>query len=115
LAAVDGRILAVGTTDEIKSYVGPGTRVVDLEGRLAVPGFIDGHVHFIDGSFELLEVNLKDARDEAEFVRRIAEKARSVIATCSTPQRASPRACSPGATTSRSPESPFSLLRAFTT
>ncbi len=78
LAAVDGRILAVGTTDEIKSYVGPGTRVVDLEGRLAVPGFIDGHVHFIDGSFELLEVNLKDARDEAEFVRRIAEKAKSL-------------------------------------
>ncbi len=78
VAMVDGRILSVGTTDQIHAYVGRETQVIDLQGRLAVPGFIDSHVHFIDGGFQLLEVGLKDARDETEFTRRIAEKAKSL-------------------------------------
>ena len=48
VAMASDRILAVGSSDEIRSYAGPNTRVVDLEGRFAVPGFIDDHVHFID-------------------------------------------------------------------
>ncbi len=80
LAAAGGRILAVGTTDEIRAYVGPGTRVVDLEGRLAVPGLIDSHAHFLEGGFQLLAVDLKDARDEAEFLRRLEAKAKTLPA-----------------------------------
>ena len=41
VAVRDGRILAVGTTDEIRRIAGPQTRVVDVEGRSVVPGFID--------------------------------------------------------------------------
>lgn len=78
VAILDGRIVAVGTNDEIKPYVASNTQVVDLGGRLAVPGFIDDHTHFLGGSFQLLEVNLKNTRDEAEFKRRIAEKAASL-------------------------------------
>ncbi|PYV21776.1 MAG: hypothetical protein DMG27_19880, partial [Acidobacteria bacterium] len=78
VAMASGRILAVGRSDEIRSYVGPNARVVDLQGRFAVPGFIDDHVHFMAGGFQLLEVNLKDAPNEAEFVRRLAEKAKSL-------------------------------------
>jgi hypothetical protein len=71
----NGRILAVGSDEEIRGCKGPNTEVVDLGGRLVVPGLADGHAHFIDGGFQLLEVDLKDARSEREFVRRIADKA----------------------------------------
>jgi predicted amidohydrolase YtcJ len=80
VAMANGRILAVGSSDQIRSYVGPNTRVIDLKGRLAVPGFIDSHVHFMAGSFQLLEVNLKDTRDEADFTRRLGEKAKTLPA-----------------------------------
>lgn len=80
LAAADGRILEVGSDNLVQQYVGPNTRVVDLAGRFAMPGFIDDHVHFVDGSFQLLAVDLKLTRDEKEFVRRLAEKAKSLPA-----------------------------------
>ena len=46
LAARGDTIVAVGTNEEIAAYVGPRTRVVDLAGRRAIPGFIEGHGHF---------------------------------------------------------------------
>ena len=78
VAISNGRFLAGGTSNEIKSYISDGTQVIDLGGRAAVPGFIDDHVHFMQGSFQLLEVDLKDASSETEFVRRLAEKAKSL-------------------------------------
>ena len=45
-----------------------------------MPGLIDSHAHFIGGGFQLLSVDLKDARSEEEFTRRIAEKARTLDA-----------------------------------
>jgi len=47
LAAAGDTILAVGGTDEIEAYVGSSTRVIDLDGRVATPGFIEGHGHFM--------------------------------------------------------------------
>ncbi len=47
LAVADDTILSVGSTAEIDAYTGSDTRVVDLDGRLAVPGFIEGHGHFM--------------------------------------------------------------------
>ena len=41
-----GRILAVGTTADIRSWIGASTEVIDLRGRTATPGLIDTHVHF---------------------------------------------------------------------
>ena len=78
VAIANGRILAVGSDAEIQSYVGRNSKVIDLEGRLAVPGMIDSHAHFIVGGFQLLSVGLKDARTEEEFTRRIGEKAKSL-------------------------------------
>ena len=72
VAIANGRILAVGSDEEIAAYKGPNTAVIDLKGRLAVPGLTDSHAHFIQGGFQLLSVDLKDARSEEEFVRRIA-------------------------------------------
>ena len=78
VAIANGRILAVGSDTEMQAYVGPNTKVVDLQGRLAAPGLIDSHAHFIGGGFQLLEIDLKDARSEEEFIRRIGEKAKTL-------------------------------------
>jgi len=46
--AVNGRtILAVGTMQDIDGYIGPETKVIDLNGKLAIPGLIEGHGHFL--------------------------------------------------------------------
>ena len=73
VAVWQGRILAVGDTADIKSLIGPGTEVLDVGGGLVLPGFSDSHTHFESGGFYLLGVDLKDAVDEDEFGRRLAE------------------------------------------
>jgi predicted amidohydrolase YtcJ len=45
LAIAGGRIVFTGGTTEAKEYVGPGTKVVDLGGRMVMPGIVDGHFH----------------------------------------------------------------------
>jgi hypothetical protein len=78
VAIANGRILAVGSDAEIGTYIGANSKVVDLKGRLAVPGLIDSHVHFIEGGFQLLSIDLKDARSEEEFTRRVGERAKTL-------------------------------------
>jgi hypothetical protein len=78
VAIANGRILAVGSDEQVRGYVGTNTKVIDLQGRLAVPGLVDSHAHFIMGGFQLLEIDLKNARSEEEFSRRIAEKAKTL-------------------------------------
>jgi predicted amidohydrolase YtcJ len=63
LAIRDGKILAVGTDGDITQYRGPSTKVIDGNGRLVLPGFTDCHVHFMDGSFSLQQVNVEDAKN----------------------------------------------------
>ena len=75
LAASGGRIVAVGTDEEIERYRGPDTRVVDLDGNLAVPGFIEGHAHFLGLGRSLMIVDLKGARNWSEVVDRVAAAA----------------------------------------
>jgi predicted amidohydrolase YtcJ len=73
LAVWRDRILAVGTTAEIQRLAGAHTRLIDLKGRRVVPGFHDSHVHLLGAGLQLSQVALKDARDEAEFGRRLRE------------------------------------------
>lgn len=74
-AVKDGRILDVGSSPDMAAYIGDGTDVVDLQGAFVVPGLIDNHVHFFEGSFTLTQVQLRDAATPEEFTRRIAEAA----------------------------------------
>jgi predicted amidohydrolase YtcJ len=67
-----GRVLHVGTDEEVRRFLGPGTRQIDLAGRLVVPGFIDNHTHFLDGGFQLGSVDLRAAHSREEFIRRLA-------------------------------------------
>ncbi|HEX8317866.1 amidohydrolase [Longimicrobium sp.] len=80
VAVRDGRIVAVGSEAEVRRLAGPETRVVDAAGSMVVPGFIDAHVHFVDGGFRLSQVQLRDARTPAEFAARIRDYARTVPA-----------------------------------
>src|SRR5438093_7359255 len=73
--AIEGnRIVAVGSSSDI----GRNGSVINLKGRLAVPGFIDNHTHFIDSGMELSRVQLRDAKTPHEFARRIGEYAKRV-------------------------------------
>lgn len=72
---VDGRILAVGSNDEVRAALGPADDL-DLRGRAVVPGMIDAHLHFLDLSLALTEVALTGARSIAEAVERVAARAR---------------------------------------
>ena len=71
LAVAGDRIAAVGSGAEIRKLVPAGVQVIDGQGRMMVPGFIDSHVHFVDGGFGLASVQLRDARTPAEFIARI--------------------------------------------
>jgi len=71
--AVHGEdITAVGTTHEVDQLIGSATQVIVADGEMLVPGFIDAHVHFLDGGRTIASVQLRDARSPAEFTQRIA-------------------------------------------
>src|SRR5690348_10866711 len=70
--AVSGdRIVAVGASAQIRKMADSATRIIDAKGAMLVPGFIDSHVHFLDGGFGLSSVQLRDAATPAEFIARI--------------------------------------------
>ena len=76
VAIAGDRILAVGTTAEIRKLVGPSTRVIDLKGRLAIPGLIDGHGHFMELGESKRQLDLTTARTWDEIVAKVGEAAR---------------------------------------
>ncbi|HUV54436.1 MAG TPA: amidohydrolase [Candidatus Krumholzibacteriaceae bacterium] len=59
VAVKDGKIVAVGTTRQVKELANSGTNVIDLEGRLMLPGFIDTHEHCIRRGLQMDWVNCK--------------------------------------------------------
>ena len=61
------KIVFIGSNEEAQKWIEKNTRVVDLKGRLMLPGFIDDHTHFTDGGFYLLGINLRDAKSTMEF------------------------------------------------
>jgi hypothetical protein len=73
LAVRDGRLVYVGSDGGAAAYIGPGTRVLDLPGRMVLPGFHDNHVHPIGGGLELGECNLYDVKTPEEAERVIRE------------------------------------------
>jgi predicted amidohydrolase YtcJ len=73
------RITAVGSFAEITSQTA-NAEVIDLNGAFVTPGFIDTHVHFLDGGFRLTSVQLRDAKTPQEFTARIKAFADTVPA-----------------------------------
>ncbi len=81
IAIRNGKLIAVGSDEEVRKHAGPKTRVMDLHGRTATPGLIDTHNHFADGGInELYHVELSDCVKIEEVVRRVREKAKTLKA-----------------------------------
>ncbi len=76
LAARDGRIVAVGTDGEIERWIGERTRVIDLGGRLAIPGFIEGHGHFMGLGNARMILDLTTAATWEDIVDMVGAAAR---------------------------------------
>ena len=81
LAIRDGRVLAVGRSDEMRKRAGPNATIVDLSGRTVIPGLIDSHMHAVRaGLFFGREVNWTGVKSIPEAMARIAAKARATPA-----------------------------------
>ena len=76
LAVKGGRILAIGSDADMAPYIGKATQVVDLKGMTAVPGFIEGHGHFMELGRSLTELDLTKAKDWDDIVALVADAAK---------------------------------------
>jgi predicted amidohydrolase YtcJ len=76
LAARGGKVVALGTNQQIQSFVGPDTKIVNLRGRLAIPGFIEGHGHFMALGASKMSLNLRDVKNWDQIVAMVAAAAR---------------------------------------
>ena len=76
---VGSRIAAVGES-AVKHKIGKRTRVVDLQGAFVVPGFVDGHVHFLLAAATLTPPDLRHTGSREEFARAVADAAGQLTA-----------------------------------
>ncbi len=76
VAVKNGRIVFVGSSDSVQAFVGRGTRVLDLPGRMVLPGFVDTHVHPVTGGIELGECDLNAASTLDDVKRTIVDCAK---------------------------------------
>jgi predicted amidohydrolase YtcJ len=77
VAVTDGRIAAVGTDADMRPYVGPRTEVVNLRGRMLLPGFQDAHVHASGGGLERSQCDLTGEHTREGYlaaIRRYADR-----------------------------------------
>ena len=73
IAVRNGRIAALGSTGEIEGTVGPDTEVIELDGRLAIPGFIEGHGHFMGVGDAQMILKLGESANWNRIVDQVAE------------------------------------------
>ena len=79
LAVRDGTIIATGDKESVLSLQGPNTRMLDLQGRALLPGFIDAHSHVVQSTLKFAVVNLDphpigDVRTIADIQRKLSER-----------------------------------------
>ena len=73
-------IIFVGDSVGIKKFISNSTQIIDAQGATVTPGFIDAHVHFIDGGSNLASVQLRDANTKILFLQRIKDFANTIPA-----------------------------------
>jgi len=76
IAIRDSTILFVGS--DYKPFQGAKTEIIDLDGKMMVPGFIDNHTHFLSGGMQLASVDLRNAKSKNEFINILKRYCRSL-------------------------------------
>ena len=76
IAIKGDRILAVGAEEEVLAYADAETRKIDLQGDFLMPGFIEGHAHFVGLGQSMMMLKLADAKTWDEIVQQVAEAAK---------------------------------------
>ena len=77
LAITGGHVTAVGSDADIQRYIGPNTRVIDLGGHLAIPGFIESHGHFTGLGMALTELDLMGVPSWQDIAAMVGNAART--------------------------------------
>ncbi|WZL73894.1 amidohydrolase [Clostridiaceae bacterium 35-E11] len=70
VAVKAGRIIKVGTNDEILLLKEPRTKIIDLKGKMVIPGFNESHVHLLNYGYSLQKVDCSDAKSVEEIIER---------------------------------------------
>ncbi|MCW4035864.1 MAG: amidohydrolase family protein, partial [Candidatus Bathyarchaeota archaeon] len=75
VAVGDGKIIAVGSSDEVARWRGEGTEVVDLGGKVVLPGLIDSHLHMLGTGLAMAQINCRTPpmRSIADIVKAVEE------------------------------------------
>jgi predicted amidohydrolase YtcJ len=76
IAVRGDKIAALGTNADAQKWIGPNTKVIDLKGQLAIPGFIEGHGHFTGIGEYRQGLDLREARTWDEIVAQVARAAK---------------------------------------
>ena len=84
VAIEDGKIIKVGTNEEILSLKDNDTEVIDLEGKTMLPGFIDPHGHIVPVAQTLMIVTLGDVTSKEELLARLEESLKNILIKCTT-------------------------------
>ena len=71
VAVAGDTVLAVGDSADVARFATPATKVLANGTAMVVPGFMDGHTHFVDGGFQLASVDLRPANSPEEFIARL--------------------------------------------
>ena len=76
IAVLAGRIVAIGSNQEIQSLVGPKTRIIDVKRATILPGFTDCHIHLIEYGLSLRNIDLRNAQSIEDVKEAVTEEAR---------------------------------------
>ena len=74
MAVRNGKVVAIGTIEDVNPHVGPYTEVFDAEGRRVIPGITDSHLHFISGGQHLARLRLRQVEGREAFVKAIVDE-----------------------------------------
>ena len=73
VAVVGDKIEFVGSDEDVKRFIGKNTQVIDLEGKIMIPGFIEGHGHFMGVGYNELNLDLMYVKSYEELIEKVKE------------------------------------------
>ena len=76
VAVEDDKITFVGSRADAEKFIGDKTKVIDLEGKILTPGFIEGHAHLMSVGYNELELDLSQIRSYDEMIDKVREAVR---------------------------------------